>query len=481
MDKLPGQAVIYARISESRDLDTAGVDRQTAECRALAERLDLTVAETFTDNNTSAWSGHDRPQFTAMLDSVKRGRATAVLSWAPDRLARNLTDYAGLMDVLQATGTRLVTVQGGEVSLDAVGSLSSGVQALVSSYESGIKSARVKASAQQRALAGHPPGGPRKFGYSPDHRELVDHEAEAIRAAVDAILTGASLRSQVKRLNEDPELLTPARKGRDGVTQRRAWQSTSLRSCLLRPALAGIVVHNGTEHRDVVAQWPSIITTAEHDALAASFAGRRTGPNETGGRPAGHLLTGLAVCGGCGATMGTTMRSQPGGAVLVYRCRYAGERLGRPGPHTARRADMADALIREAVMERLRRGDVQASLAAVQGEDAGALVARRAEVQRSMDELAEAVATGAWTLAQASKINGAMVTELADIDARLESADRSGALALVGTIVNPRDWWAEASLEQRRAVVDALVTVTFLRGKRGGRFRAEDIRLDWKV
>lgn len=481
MDITPGEAVIYARISESRDLDTAGVDRQVAECRELVDRLGMTAVETYVDNNTSAWSGADRPQFQDLLRRVKTGNVNAVVAWAPDRLARNLSDYAQVMDVLTSTDTRLVTVQGGEVSMDAVGTLSSGVQALVSSYESNIKSARVTASARSRAMAGDPPGGPRKYGYTTDHRELVPAEADAIREAVDAILQGSSLRSQTKRLNEDPELWTPARKGRDGVVRRRPWQTTSLRTCLLRPALAGIVTYNGESYPDVAANWPAIITPAEHSALVAWAAGRRTGPNETGGRPAGHLLTSLAQCP-CGGRMGTTTRTGPGGQpVLVYRCRYSAERQGRPGPHTARRVDLADALVAETVITRLERGDVQAALAANQGEDTERMVARRGAVQRDMAELADAVAAGTWTLAQAGKINRGLQDELAELDAKLEAADRSGALAVVGSIVDPRAWWESASLESRRSLVDALLEVKFKQGRRGGRFRPEDIELAWRV
>lgn len=478
------KCVIYARISESRDGLTAGVERQEAECRDLAARHGFAVAEVLTDNGISGWSGHDRPSFTRLLETIKRGGVAALIAWAPDRLARNLTDYAAVMDVCRDTSTRLLTVQGGEVSTDAVGSLSSGVQALVSSYESNIKSARVKAAAKQRALSGRPPGGPRKFGYTTDHMELIPVEAEALAAAVRGVLAGDSLRSWVKRLNSNPDTLTPARKGRTtGVTERRPWQTTSLRTTLQRPALAGIVVYDGDTYPDVPASWPPIITPTEHDQITVLLSGRATGPNETGGRPPAHLLSSLARCGVCGETMGTTMQNRPAGRVLLYRCRNAGERQ-QAGPrtsHVARRADYLDEMVTAAVVQRLQAGDIQAALAHRSGEDTGALLAERRRLQDALDDLATAVVRGSFTVSQAETMNRGYLDAMADVDARLTAADRSGVLQLVGSIVDPVAWWAAADLEGKRAVIDALVSVTVMPTVRGRGFNPEDVELTWRV
>src|SRR3546814_9581184 len=53
-------AVIYARISRDREGAGLGVDRQLQDCRELADRLGLTVGNTFRDDDTSAYSGKPR-------------------------------------------------------------------------------------------------------------------------------------------------------------------------------------------------------------------------------------------------------------------------------------------------------------------------------------------------------------------------------------------------------------------------------------
>lgn len=480
------QIACYLRISEDRDLEALGIERQRNACHDLAARHGLSVTDEYVDNNVSAYTGKARDAFTRLLSAMSAGRVAVVLAYAPDRIARNLGDYAAFTDTARVAGVRVILVNGGEVAVgDPTSTLSSGVQALVSSWESGIKSVRVKAAAEQRALAGAPPNGPRKYGYTLDHMTIVEHEAEQIRTAVQAVLSGQSLRSQVMRINAlGEEFWTPERKGRNGVVERRPWQSTAMRRLLARPGLAGIVTYLGTEHRDVVAQWPSILTVAEHDELIVMLASRTSAPNGGPGRPAAHLLTGIAKCGveGCDGTMGTTRATRPGGRALQYRCRYAGDRQPRTRTsHVSRLVSKADNRVTAAVVARLGEGDIQSKIAEQSGEDTAGLVAERERARQSMNEVAEAVAAGAFTPGQAATMNKGFMSRLDDLDEKIAAADRTGVLQLVAEITDPVAWWEGADLETRRAVVSALVEVTIMPTGRGPSSSDDDIVLDWLV
>ncbi|MGP5931261.1 recombinase family protein [Corynebacterium glyciniphilum] len=505
MTRTPGRrAAIYARISESRDRDTAGVDRQEQLCRTLAEKHGLTVTDVYTDLNRSAWSGQDRPEFQRLMGDMSRGVVDVVLAYAPDRLSRSLDDYAAFTGAATRARRRVILVNGGEMQLgDHTATLSNGVQALVSSWESGIKSARVTAASKDRALAGHPPGGARKFGYTSDHRDLVDREADALRRVVTAVLAGESIRSQAKALNA-AGILTPSRTGHnpDGSTYEKGckpWQTGSLRTTLLRPALAGIVTYKGNDrdhqHRDVPAQWPAIITVAEHDTLVSMLTNPERRTNGKRGRAPSYLGTGLYRCGaeGCGHTMGTTFQNRPAGRVKLYRCRFGNERLGvgERTPHVARRLDLVDDVVQAAVIARLARGDVQSALAAAQGQDTAELVAERERVRAAMDEIAPLVVSGAFTPAQAAEMNKGYLDRLEALDVELSASDGSGVLEQLPDVdaADPQaatrvaDWWfhPDTSLETRRAVLDAIVTVTILPQRRGRRFDPDSIDYDWKV
>jgi site-specific DNA recombinase len=64
---------LYCRISRDREGAGLGVERQEADCRALADRLGWEVAGICVDNDVSAYSGAPRPQYRAMLDAVRAG------------------------------------------------------------------------------------------------------------------------------------------------------------------------------------------------------------------------------------------------------------------------------------------------------------------------------------------------------------------------------------------------------------------------
>src|SRR6476619_53763 len=95
----PVPAAIYARISRDREGAGLGVDRQEADCRALAERLGWEVVEVYADNDVSAYSGKVRPQYRAMLGAVKAGQVTALLAWHPDRLYRRAVDLEEIVNI----------------------------------------------------------------------------------------------------------------------------------------------------------------------------------------------------------------------------------------------------------------------------------------------------------------------------------------------------------------------------------------------
>ncbi len=52
-----------------------------------------------------------------MLDDMKAGQFAALIVWHTDRLYRSMKDLERLIDVADASGTQLKTVQGGDLDL----------------------------------------------------------------------------------------------------------------------------------------------------------------------------------------------------------------------------------------------------------------------------------------------------------------------------------------------------------------------------
>ena len=82
---------IYARKStDVEDKQVQSIDGQLDELRSLAKREKLIVVEELIEKQSAKIPG--RPIFNKMLDKIEKGQATGILSWHPDRLARNSVD-----------------------------------------------------------------------------------------------------------------------------------------------------------------------------------------------------------------------------------------------------------------------------------------------------------------------------------------------------------------------------------------------------
>lgn len=494
------RTAVYTRISDDKK-DGAGVERQEKLARDLAEREGLTVTEVFCDNDISAYHDTQRPRFNDLKAAMTAGKLDAVIFYAPDRLARNAAVATDFKVGMKLTDTRLIYVNGGEVDLSDPNQVAfSAIGDIFSQWESAIKSTRVSDAAEQRALKGLPPLGGRRYGYQIVGTgdggrtwEVVEHEAREYRRAVEAVLSGASVRSQVIRLNGlGEDYWAPERRKRGaGEKTRSRWSGTTLRKCLMRKDAAGIVRYRDDEYPDVKALWEPLISVDQHRAIVALLSDPARRTNNRPGRSAAHLGTSLYRCGGCGATMVAWHdgKDPDGNPVLAYTCRNAdGTRYraaaGPRGGHVTARMYYVDEAVSEAVIARLEHLDIQQAVS--EGlRDQGAvakLLADRTAVQVQLGEIGEALGSRAITVAQAATANTRLTEELARIDRELDTRDRSGVLTdLAEAVVDPRAWWVSAPLESRRIVLDALAIVTIKpRTRRGGGADRGRVSIAWR-
>ena len=91
---------LYARKSTEQDERQAmSIGSQIKEMSDLANREQLQIVtvkqESFSAKNSAA-----RPIFNEMLNEIREGLYDAILTWAPDRLARNAGDLGSLVDLM---------------------------------------------------------------------------------------------------------------------------------------------------------------------------------------------------------------------------------------------------------------------------------------------------------------------------------------------------------------------------------------------
>ncbi len=251
-------AVVYARISQDRTGAGLGVDRQTEDCRVLAEQLGWTVVDVFVDDDVSAYSGRPRPAYEDMLRLLETGTVRGVLPWHTDRLHRSPVELERYINATEHRGVITHTVQAGELDLPTPsGRAVARTLGAWARFESEHKAERIKRAMHQGAKAGKFLGGAVPFGWTLTDGVPVIHEAEAaeVRAATRAVLAGRSLGSIIRDLNDR------------GVTTGtgRTWTYATLRQLLVRPRNAGLAEWHGEIVGD--SQFPAIVTRDEWEAV----------------------------------------------------------------------------------------------------------------------------------------------------------------------------------------------------------------------
>lgn len=467
---MAAKAFIYTRISDDRT-DGDGVARQASACQAHAARLGLDVVHVFTDNSISAWKTGTRPQYEAMLARLPElGNGGAVLVFNLDRLTRDLGELASVVEQFQSAGVLLESVNGGRVDFrNSDDLLKGGLVGLIANVESARKSERSKASTLQRIGRGEWTGGTRPFGWQKGsgHWELHPSEAQLVRDAYAHVLTGGSLGSFVSRMNA--EGVTTSRGGR--------WDTTKLRQILKRPRNAGLVDLHGELLRDdsgelLASEMPAIESAEMWRAVCAVFeAPERRRRHDTQGR---WLLSGIAQCQ-CGAPVYVNTRKKSSGEVVpYYSCR---ER--RPGSaHVARDVGFADAFVLERVVMMWRAVKRAAPVDAAAFEDRRIrLDARRADLERRMDSLADLLADDPIHNREIVKrANVKLKAEEAALQAETETLERELQTPLVEPDYEQVDWqspemleWTALDLNGRRDFIRSQCNVVLFSHSNKGR------------
>ena len=92
--------IIYCRkSSEAEDRQVLSIESQISELKKLAEKLNLSVVDIFTESQSAKSPG--RPLFNEMIKKINQGKAEGIICWKLDRLARNPLDGGQIIWMLQ--------------------------------------------------------------------------------------------------------------------------------------------------------------------------------------------------------------------------------------------------------------------------------------------------------------------------------------------------------------------------------------------
>lgn len=474
---MPDERVgIYLRISEDRDGRQTATDRQRKDCERYASARGWRVVDTFEDVDLSAYKRHvRRPEFERMLEAVRAKAIDGVLAWKVDRITRRQRDLVRLDEVCEDAGGFIATVVEGIDTRQPTGRFVSELLVAQARMESENMSIRIRRQQEELAKRGRPArGGTRAFGYTRDRSHVREEEAEIIRELASRVLSGESVRSLCFELARR-DVRTPA---------GNPWRASTVRRMLMSAALSGQREQGG---HAIAGDWPAILTPEQTAQLRAVFADRATRA-ATYRTPRTYLLTGLLVCG---RPIKRGRRTQECGAQLVARPRQDGVRryvcARQPGSDAcgrlARQAEPVENAVAEMVFEALREVDLDEYLSP-QLEDAGDVLQAIREDELALEQLARDHYSdriiGRAEFIAARDVLEARVRANRERIARRASAGVLLDVAATGAAIRER--WAEASLDWRRAVLDALIERIVLAPAEVGRntFDPSLIRPIWR-
>jgi DNA invertase Pin-like site-specific DNA recombinase len=197
--------VIYARKStKGKEKQEKSIEDQLKYCMEYASSKGFRVVETLTEEGTAQKSGQ-RDIFREMLNNLYKGTYDAILTWHPDRLARNMRDAGEIIDMLDTGLIKDIKFVSYVFENDSNGKLSLGIQfVLAKSYSDNLsintKRGNVARIDEGKGLKSD------KYGYKLDSNKYFipdGHNFELIKDMFRMVKEGESLNTVANYLNSE--------------------------------------------------------------------------------------------------------------------------------------------------------------------------------------------------------------------------------------------------------------------------------------
>ena len=204
------RCAIYTRKSTEEGLDQEfnSLDAQREACAAyvLSQRHEgwTLLPDTYDDGGYSGGT-MDRPGLRQLLTEVKAGRVDVIVVYKVDRLTRALSDFAKIVDVLDAAGASFVSITQSFNTTTSMGRLTLNVLLSFAQFEREVISERVRDKIAASKRKGMWMGGPVPLGYDVVARKLVpnEEEAETVRTVMRRYLELGNVADLGEALNRE--------------------------------------------------------------------------------------------------------------------------------------------------------------------------------------------------------------------------------------------------------------------------------------
>lgn len=321
--------VIYARKStnESEGKQVRSLGDQVVECKEYAERHGLILVGPPIQEAESAKEPDIRPKFRQMLKDLTDGKYDGILSWHPDRLARNMKDAGEVIDLLDKEIIKELKFVSFSFENTTSGKMFLGITFALSKEYSDKLSDNVNRgnvrSIDEGKLINRP-----KHGYYKDPNQRLRPDGNnfiLIKNAFQMRLEGKLLKEIATYLNQNG--YTKAQK--DGSRKPVKMDDSGVQKFICDPTYAGVMVY-GKYIVNLVEKYNFIPAVSVPDFMTINELGtsaeliklarkhRRLEDVKAG------LMSGMVICEECGEAThpGLTRKKTKNGVTqyFYYRC-----------------------------------------------------------------------------------------------------------------------------------------------------------------
>lgn len=275
----------YARVSTENQLENYSIPQQEQRLKAYALAKGWKLCKIFVDGGYSG-GNVNRPGLQELLGLVQRGGIDAVLVYKLDRLSRSQKDTLLLIeDGFLAHGTDFISINENFDTSTPFGRAMIGMLSVFAQLERDQITERFTMGRIGRSRAGYfHGGGSSPTGYRYENGELVvdPYQAHQVQEAFRLFLCGDTINQVSRRLSAQ---FSPA------------WTPSKVRTVLKNDLYTGHVHFKGQSYPG---RHQPLIAEESFQAAAKRLAARGRNGEQPAFR-AKYLLSGLVVCGACGA------------------------------------------------------------------------------------------------------------------------------------------------------------------------------------
>jgi DNA invertase Pin-like site-specific DNA recombinase len=413
-----------------------------------------------------------RPDYENALDDLRAGVIGGIAVWKFDRLTRRILELYRIIELLRATGGRLLSVVE-EVDTGDPSKLDENMRFLKNLHDLAVMAEGESANTSKRITRWHARratmgiahrGGLRPMGHTTDWFALVPEEVALLHEAGKRILADV------------PTARITSEWTARGITSTtgKPWQPATLKRVLLQPRMIG--------HRPVgdglreLPDVPPIFEREEWEAICAKLEER----GKPVGRRESHLCSNIAVCGVCDRPLITC---HDGKGQAAYACKKRPPEPGACGGIWITRSFLDEQVSERAIAFLSDRSRVQAVLRKREGgPDMTAIHARMDELAESKLALEEARYYPPAGKPKMPKDRYYTLLERIEDEerelSRIQAVDR-GARDLIEALDfgdKAAEIWAERAIAWQRRMLGLIckrIEVTpfrhlYIKGKRGG-------------